>query len=130
MTKEEHIKYWEDIAEKDWDAAMDLFHTKKYVHCLFFAHLTLEKLCKAQWVKNNDENHPPRIHNLVKLIANIDLGFSEDELAFMERMNDFQLEGRYPDYMQKIYTVCTNEYTATILEQVKTIKECLQKKLR
>jgi HEPN domain-containing protein len=130
MNKDEHIKYWVDIAEKDWEVSEDLFNSKKFVYSLFFAHLTLEKLCKAHWVKNNAENHPPRIHNLVKLISNIDLGLSEDDFAFMERMNDFQIEGRYPDYLMKIYKVCTSDYTKNILEQVKIIKECLQKKLQ
>ena len=31
-----------------------MFTSQRYLHSLFFAHLTVEKLCKAIWVKNNN----------------------------------------------------------------------------
>jgi len=51
MTKEQYIDYWVDTAQKDWIAVESMFDTKNYLHCLFWAHLTLEKLAKALWVK-------------------------------------------------------------------------------
>jgi hypothetical protein len=48
MTKEEHIKFWTETAEKDWNAVENLVASKNYLHALFFAHLVLEKLTKAQ----------------------------------------------------------------------------------
>ena len=125
MTKEEHINYWVDTAQKDWAAVESLFVTKNYLHSLFFAHLVLEKLAKAHWVKNSQENIPPKVHNVVWLLeqSNIDMG--EDTMKFLEMFNRFQLSTRYPDYVSDMYKICSKDYTAGQLEKVKEIRQCL-----
>jgi len=125
MTKEQHIKHWVDSAQYDWSGAEDAFNTKHYVHCLFWAHLVLEKLAKAHWVKTHQENIPPKVHNVHWLLeqSNIDLG--EDMMNFLEKFNEFQLEGRYPDYINNIYQRCTKELTSERLEKVKEARQCL-----
>lgn len=107
-----------------------MFKSKHYVHALFWSHLVLEKLCKAHWVKDNEGNHPPRIHNLIVIIKSTRLILTEEQLKFLILMNDFQMEGRYPDYHQKMYKRCNSSYTKHILEQVKPIRECLLKELQ
>ena len=114
MTKDEHINYWVDTAQYDWAGEAGAFETKKYMHCLFWAHLTLEKLAKAHWVKTHEDNIPLKIHNIVWLLdeSNVDLG---DEMNnFLEDFNKFQLSGRYPDYTNNIYKRCTRIYPHTI----------------
>jgi len=127
MTKQQYIDYWMDTAENDWETVEVLFAAKRYSHCLFWAHLVLEKLAKALWVKNHIENTPPRIHNLVLLLeqSNIDLG--EENMKFLYNYNAFQLSSRYPDYLSKIYEVCTKQFTETQLDKVKEIRICLLK---
>ena len=49
MTKREHIDYWVRTATEDWITVEALFTTRRYMHCLFWSHLTLEKLAKAHW---------------------------------------------------------------------------------
>ena len=129
MTKEEYIDYWIDTAHYDWSGAEEAFVAKRYLHCLFWAHLTLEKIAKAHWVKTHQENIPPRIHNIKWLLvqSNIDLG--DNMMNFIEDFNEFQLEGRYPDYTQRIYKMCTKEFTSEQLKKVKEIKQCLIKML-
>ena len=51
MKKEEHIGYWLKSAEHDLEVAETLFQNKKYDWCLFIAHLVLEKILKAYFVK-------------------------------------------------------------------------------
>lgn len=97
LTKQEHITFWKNTAAKDWKAVNDLLKSKNYVHSLFWSHLVLEKLIKAHWVKDNEGNHPPKMHNLVYLLSKTSLNMEENKLAFLEQMNLFQLEGRYPD---------------------------------
>ncbi len=130
MTKKEHIEYWKNTSEKDWEVSEELYRSGKYVYCLFFAHLTIEKLCKANWVKDNPEDHPPRIHHLLKLLSSTTLRISEADQKFLDEFNVFQLEGRYPDYMMKIFSVCTKEYTDIILTKVKTIRTWLLETLQ
>lgn len=130
MTKQDHIQYWLNTSQQDWEIVADLFESKRYVHYLFFAHLALEKLCKARWVRDNESNHPPRIHNLVRILSNTKNQLSEENMVFLERFNDFQIEGRYPDYMMRIYKVCTQEYTQQLLDTAKQINQCLTETLQ
>jgi|ERR1022692_4856951 AbiV family abortive infection protein len=125
MTKKEFIQYWVDSAQKDWQASEVLYKGKSYVHALFFAHLTLEKLSKAHWVKNHISNHPPRIHNLIFIIDKTILKPNDEQRAFLEKINAFQLEGRYPDYNNMIYRTSDKVFTHSTLQQANTIKEWL-----
>ena len=129
MTKQEHIDYWVTSAKRDWKTVQNLLKTKEYVPSLFFAHLHLEKLCKAIWVKNSDDNHPPKIHNLVKILKEAGLHFSDNYLDFMIIMNNFQLEGRYPDYKQLLYKTYKKANTEIILKQAKEFSKWLQGQL-
>ena len=127
MTKQQYIDYWINTAEDDWGSVEWLFKGKKYLQCLFWAHLTLEKLAKALWVKNHTQNTPPKIHNLIWLLkqSNIDLG--EENMNFLDDYNTFQLSSRYPDYINNIYKVCTKQFAEKQLNKVKEIRTCLLK---
>ena len=130
MTKAQYISYWVDTAQYDWTGAEHAFDTKDYMHCLFWAHLTLEKLAKAHWVRTHEDNIPPKIHNIVRLLeqSNIDLG--EDTMKFLEMFIRFQLSARYPDYINDMYKVCTKDYTSIQLEKAKEVRICLLKMLQ
>lgn len=108
--KKDFIRYWKTNAAKDWKRVNLLFKNRDYVFALFCAHLTLEKLVKALWVKDNTLNHPPKIHNLSKLIAQTKLVLTDVELIFCADMNKFQIEGRYPDYVSNIYRIANKTY--------------------
>jgi hypothetical protein len=58
---------------------------------------------------------PPRIRNLVRLSSQTELSLSTDDLLFLDKMNDYQMEGRYPDYQFTIYEICTPALTEEIL---------------
>jgi HEPN domain-containing protein len=89
MTKYEHIEYWMRSSDEDWITALSLFKEGLYVHSLFFAHLDLEKICKTYWIKYNESNIPPKIHNLVRLLKESKQEFNIEDLAFLEKFNDF-----------------------------------------
>jgi len=127
LTKEQHIDYWVGTAEKDWVSVDVLFKGKQYLQCLFWAHLTLEKLAKAVWVKNHTENIPPKIHDLILLLERSNVNLGEENMKFLHNYNAFQLSSRYPDYLNKIYKVCTKQFTEIQLDKVKEIRECLLK---
>jgi len=129
LTKQQHIDYWLKTAANDWETVDVLFSMKRYSHCLFWAHLTLEKLAKAHWVKNHEENIPPRVHNIVWLLEESEVNISIEDMMFLEMFNRFQLSTRYPDYLYKIEKLCTKEYTENQLDKAKEIRECLLKML-
>ena len=130
MTKEEHIKYWIDIAEKDWAIHLKLYDSMDFVYCLFFVHLMVEKLSKAVWVKYNVDNYPPKSHNTCYILDQAKIGLSDEQKDFLLILNEFNIEGRYPDYNQKIFKICTKKYTDDILLKTKEIKEWLLSRLQ
>jgi len=129
MTKEQHIDYWLNTAQYDWTGADGAFKTKNYMHCLFWAHLMLEKLAKALWVKTHEDNFPPKVHNIIWLLEQSDIDLGEEMMDFLDGFNKFQLSGRYPDYTNNIYKRCTKEFTSEQLKKVKEVRECLLKML-
>lgn len=129
MEKKDHIQYWKTTAARDWKRVNLLLKNRDYVFALFCAHLTLEKLIKGHWVKDNIGNFPPKIHNLVRLAEYISLKFSEEETDFLRQMNNFQLEGRYPDYQQALYKTYKAADAKKIVEKSNQIRKCLLKKL-
>lgn len=56
--KPPNFQYWADGSKKDIEVADNLFDSGYYPQCLFFCHLSLEKLLKAIIVKrtNNKKN--------------------------------------------------------------------------
>lgn len=130
LSKEDHIKYWISIAEKDWNVVNNLYSSKNYVYCLFFSHLVIEKLSKALWVKNLKTNHPPRVHNIVYILDKASVVIDDEIKEFLLLLNNFQLEGRYPDYQQKIYKLCTKDYTDELLVIIKQTRQWLLSKLQ
>ena len=125
MTKQQHIDYWVDTAQKDWIATMNLFKSKDFLHCLFWAHLSLEKLSKAHWVRTHQDDIPPRIHNIVRLLEQSDIDLGNETMDFLESFNKFQLSGRYPDYQNQIFNMCTKEFTSEQLDKAKEVRQCL-----
>jgi len=130
VTKDEHIKYWIDTSENDWQIALKLFESKDYLYSLFFAHLTIEKLSKAVCVKKRFDNYPPKTHNILFIIEKAEYELTDEQKDFLLVLNNFQLEGRYPDYKQNIFKICTKAYTGNLYIKIKEIKDCLHKKLQ
>ena len=125
MTKEQYIDYWISTAAEDWLTVEALLDNKRYLHGLFWAHLVLEKLAKAHWVKTHEDNVPPKVHNIAWLLeeSNVDLG--TEKMEYLTNFNKFQLSARYPDYVNRIYHICTKEFTMREIEKVKEVRTCL-----
>jgi HEPN domain-containing protein len=129
MTKEEHITHWIKSSEDDLITLNSLFKEERFVHAIFFGHLFLEKVCKAVWVKHNIENIAPFTHNLLKLLNGIETGLSEDDLTFLDNLNEYQLEGRYPEYEFQLKKKTTKEMAIEYIIKINNISQCLLKNL-
>jgi len=130
LTKEEHINYWIHTAANDLLRADRCYSDKDYVFSLFCLHLALAKTIKALWVQSNKDNFPPRIHNLVKLIGETSVKLDDTQLIFLNDLNRFQMEGRYPDYTGKLYKECTKEFTFNLMQYGKQLQKWLQENTR
>ena len=98
MTTPDFIRHWVRGAERDWHAAEVLLTAGAYSQCIFFAHLTVEKLAKAHWIREHEEPDPPMWHNIGKILQLTSLVLPADEQATAVRLSALQVESRYPDY--------------------------------
>jgi len=119
MTKAEHIQYWRESAQHDLESAETIYNSGRYDWCLFVGHLTLEKILKALFVDRNDNIIPPKIHNLVRLAESSKIELDEDQKFFLDKINDFNLQTRYPDYKLEFYKRCNAEYSREQLDKIK-----------
>lgn len=129
MTQEEHIKYWLDSAEHDLETLDALYETGKYDWSLFIGHLVLEKLLKAIFVKNNDNKIPPKLHNLVRLAEESHLMIDNNKKIILDKINDFNIEVRYPDYKNEFYKTCTKEFAEENLKEIKELYQWLKSQI-
>jgi HEPN domain-containing protein len=96
----------------------------------FLGALGIGKIAKAHWVKNHEENIPPKVHNIVWLLEHSGVDLGMELMEFLRKFNNFQLSTRYPDYMNNIYSICTEEFTAGAIKKVKEARTCLLKMLQ
>ena len=129
MTKQEHITYWKESALENWNTALYLMKGRQNLFALFAFHLAMEKLLKANWVRDNEANTPPRIHDLAELYQKTDLEFRFEQADYLNTINGWNIEGRYPDYKKKVNQMATNAYLDFHLPKLETLKLCLLEKL-
>jgi len=109
-TKDDHINYWKQTALDSWESAEYLRQGKKYPEALFLYCLAIEKWLKAKWVIDNAGNYAPRIHDLHSIYGETDLQLNAEQLDFMDTVNRWNFEGRYPDYKFTLKKIATLEY--------------------
>jgi len=99
MDVQKQIDFWRTSSGEDFAAAESLLEKEHFRHCLFFAHLAIEKMLKAH-VTQQTNDVPPRIHNLIRLTETAGLKIDAEQEQFLRKFNVYQLEGRYPDSEQ------------------------------
>lgn len=123
------VAYWEETAQQNYETMRALFQTKRYSDCLFFGHLLLEKILKALVVQTTKQQSP-FIHDLVRLQELASVLLTDAEIALLNKVNDFNIRTRYPDYKLRFYKQCTKKYTEDNLEQITELYKKLCQKLK
>jgi len=126
MDVERAVQYWLTTATDDLIAAEHLFQSGDYTHALFFAHLYLEKVLKAQVVRATGE-HAPISHNLRYLAEKGGLALSAEQLAFLIRVTEYAVRTRYPDMELQFKRQCTQEFCAEELKEIKEFGAWIEK---
>jgi HEPN domain-containing protein len=124
-SKPDHINFWIKSAETNWEAGEVLLKNKKHVEGLFMFCLAIEKFLKANWVNDNIDNTPPRIHELQAIYAETDLDLDTDLIDFMDTVNRWNIEGRYPDYKFSLYKIANDDYIEKQMLKLNLLKSCL-----
>ena len=124
MDRSELIQYWVETSNQDYNTMLHLFESKDYAWCLFIGHIVIEKLLKAEYVKNVDLN-PPKIHDLLRLAERALIPTNEEQEDLFDLITTFNISARYPDYKRTFYKKCNHEFTAINIERIKELREWL-----
>lgn len=125
MNIKKQIEYWSNSSELDFETAELLIEKKKFLHGLFFCHLSVEKILKGVFVKTKNE-FAPKTHDLIYLVNRSELDLNKKYLEFLPVLMKYQLEGRYPDYkISSPDETKAKEY----LQKTKELLQWLKKKL-
>ena len=124
---QKYIKYWKDSGLKDFEAARSLFEKKLYPQCLFFCHLTLEKLLKALVIEKT-QKFAPFTHNLKRLTEIAEINLSKQQQNNLNKIFTFNIAGRYPEEKLEFYKKYNKkEIAEKYLTITKDLILCLKK---
>lgn len=112
--KEKFTKAWIKSAQEDLDVAEDLFKNKRYSYSLFFCHLALEKILKANYIDKKDDA-PPVSHDLEYLSRKCGLNISKSETEQLKEITTFNIEARYDVIKEKLYKKATLAFSKEYL---------------
>ncbi|MHB8232363.1 MAG: HEPN domain-containing protein [bacterium] len=129
MTNQELINYWINSSDDNYNSMLNIYNTGEYMWSLFIGHLVIEKLLKAYYVKNVD-NEIPRTHDLFKIamLANMDL--SEERKDVLQNITLFNIESRYEEHKRDFYRKCTKEFAEKNIEIIKELRTWLKGKIK
>ncbi len=123
------VKYWQITAKRDYETMLGLFKIKRYPESLFYGHIVLEKILKGLAVKET-EKEAPYIHDLIRLREIAKLELSQDEIRLLNKVNDFNIRARYPEYKLWFYKECTRKYTQEHFDEIAKLYKKLCQKLK
>lgn len=111
---------WIETSEYDLTTAEHMLKTGRYLYVVYLCHLSIEKLLKAI-VAENQEELPPKTHNLYHLVGLIHLEIPPQFKQIIADLNSSSLPVRYPEDLQKL----SSQYTQKVAESYLTqTKEC------
>ena len=122
--------YWVNQSKDDSEAVELLYDGRKYLQALFFTHLSLEKICKACWIQDHEENIPPRTHNLIFILSQTKIAVTPKQNEFLLALNRYQIEGRYPEQLNLLYKTTTATMAKAIIDEAKQLHQWLQSKVQ
>ena len=121
------MNYWIESSDEDYDTMLYMKKGKRNTWCLFLGHLSIEKLLKALYAKNNKgAPYAPKSHDLLYLAEKTQLELTKEQKILLDTITKFNLEARYDDYKESFRQNCTNEYTAQQIKNIKEVREWLK----
>jgi HEPN domain-containing protein len=130
MNKEEKVEYWIELSDYDLETSEAMLISKRYLYVGYMCHQTIEKILKAYFVSNKNDN-PPYTHNLSYLAEKTGLldQLMENQLLFLDELEPLNIESRYPEHKGKVLKFLTAEKCLTLLKKTKELQQWIKKKL-
>ena len=120
---------WIEYASADLDAADRLLkspHPNSWTFLLaaWHCHQAIEKMLKRIMVAR--EKEVIKIHDLGKLYSLAGTTLESEQLAFVEKMNQYYMPSRYPDFLYKPFPKLSLENATSIFDRTTDVFVCLK----
>lgn len=128
--KDNPYKYWIEMAEYDYQTAIAMFNTKRYLYVGFMLHQTIEKALKAYYVLLKSEI-PPFTHSLVKLskIGDFYESIPEELKDIIDILEPLNIEARYPSDKEKLIKELDEEFCKKLIKHTEVLYKWIIEKL-
>jgi HEPN domain-containing protein len=126
----EKVKYWLELSDYDFETALAMQKSRRYLYVGFMCHQTIEKIFKAYF--NSISNEPaPYSHSLSYLAkkSGIYERIADDFKDFIDILEPLNIEARYPSHKEQLLKSLTKERTETLLENTKNLQQWIKEKL-
>ncbi|MFZ4582599.1 MAG: HEPN domain-containing protein [Paludibacter sp.] len=117
------VKYWTELSDYDYDTALAMLNTGRYLYVGFMCHQTIEKILKAYFNSKNTEP-APFTHSLTLLAKKSEIYdmFPEHFIDFIDILEPLNIEARYPSHKERLMKSLTKERCNFILDNTKELK--------
>lgn len=126
----EKVKYWLDLSDYDYDTALAMQQSGRYLYVGFMCHQTIEKILKAYFNSVNTES-APYSHSLSYLAkkAGIYDSFTDAYKDFIDLLEPLKIEARYPSHKEKLLQGLTKGKCEEILKNTNELQSWIKAKL-
>lgn len=104
---------WLKQSNYDMETAEYMFSGGRYFYAVFMCHLAIEKALKGLYDKKKNQI-PPKVHNLVYLLNQLDLKPPEILGKFIVKLNEASVLTRYPEELEKI----SRDYNKAVVNDI------------
>ncbi|MCM1309871.1 MAG: HEPN domain-containing protein [Bacteroides sp.] len=127
---DEKVKYWVELADYDYETAIAMLESKRYLYVGFMCHQVIEKMLKAHWTKNLEEP-PLKIHSLARLAerSGLDSEMTEEQQNFIDLLEPLNIESRYPSYKQRLMNALNSERCKELIDRTNELRIWIKNKL-
>jgi len=126
----EKVKYWLNLSDYDYDTAVAMQQSGRYLYVGFMCHQTIEKILKAYFNLNNPEP-APYTHSLSYIAkkAGIYEFFNNAFKDFIDTLEPLNIQTRYPSHKEKLLQGLTKEKCEEILKNTNELRSWIKAKL-
>ncbi|MDE6702674.1 MAG: HEPN domain-containing protein [Muribaculaceae bacterium] len=124
------ITYWVEMSDYDFDTAVAMLATKRYLYVGFMCHQAIEKLLKAYWSMVLPDP-PLKIHTLSRLAekTGIDKEMTEAQLDIIDTLEPLNIETRYPSYKERLMKSLNYEKCRQIIHDTDELRKWIKNRL-
>lgn len=127
---DDKVKYWVEMSDYDYDTAIAMLKTMRYLYVGFMCHQSIEKMLKAYWSSVLDIP-PLKIHSLSRLAerSGIYKDMSDEQLDVIDTLEPLNIEARYPSYKERLLRSLSDERCNYLLRKTDELRLWIRNRL-